>query len=43
MSVQSEVDKFMQGVEKRNTGEPEFYQAVHEVVQTLMPFVMDHQ
>ena len=39
----TEVRKFMQGLKKRNVGEPEFHQAVQEVVETLMPFVLDHQ
>ena len=33
------VATFMQGLKKRNPGEPEFHQAVEEVVETLMPFV----
>ncbi len=32
----------MSGLKKRNPGEPEFHQAVREVVETLMPFVMEH-
>ncbi|MAV37487.1 MAG: NADP-specific glutamate dehydrogenase [Planctomycetaceae bacterium] len=36
----SAVDTFMQGLKKRNPGEPEFHQAVEEVVETLMPFVL---
>ncbi|MDJ0787764.1 MAG: NADP-specific glutamate dehydrogenase [Myxococcota bacterium] len=38
-----EVDHFMKGLVKRNPGEPEFAQAVQEVVETLMPFVLDHK
>lgn len=38
-----EVDRFMKGLEKRNPGEPEFHQAVHEVVATLMPFVLENR
>ena len=41
--VRNEVDCFMQGLVKRNPGEPEFHQAVHEVVETLMPFVNEHR
>ncbi len=37
-----EVTKFMNGLIKRNPHEPEFHQAVHEVVETLMPFVIAH-
>ncbi len=40
--VKAEVAQFMQGLKKRNPGEPEFHQAVHEVVETLMPFVLEH-
>ena len=38
-----ETDCFMRGLEKRNPGEPEFHQAVYEVVSTLMPFVLDNK
>ena len=38
----SEIDRFMQGLIKRNPGEPEFHQAVQEVVETLMPVVLEH-
>ena len=34
---------FMQGLVKRNPGEPEFHQAVQEVVATLLPYVADRQ
>ena len=36
----TELDAFMKGLEKRNPGEPEFHQAVYEVAETLMPFVL---
>ncbi|MEN1680664.1 MAG: NADP-specific glutamate dehydrogenase [Planctomycetota bacterium] len=39
---QSEIEHFMHGLEKRNPGEAEFHQAVHEVVETVMPFYLDH-
>ncbi|MCG8448526.1 MAG: NADP-specific glutamate dehydrogenase [Pirellulales bacterium] len=42
MEACEEVDCFMQGLVKRNPGEPEFHQAVREVVETLMPFVLEH-
>lgn len=32
---------FMQGLTKRNPGEPEFHQAVKEVAETLFPFLED--
>ena len=41
-SPSPDVDRFMAGLRKRNPGEPEFHQAVHEVVETLMPYVCDH-
>jgi len=33
------LDQFMNWVESRNRGEPEFLQAVHEVAATVLPFV----
>ena len=39
-SEQSFVETFMGGLERRNPGEPEFHQAVHEVVRSLAPFVL---
>ena len=38
-----EIDHFMKGLMKRNTGEPEFHQAVHEVVETLIPFILSNR
>ncbi len=32
----------MRGLKKRNAGEPEFHQAVEEVVETLMPHVLEN-
>lgn len=32
----------MAGLKKRNQGEPEFQQAVREVVETIIPFTADH-
>ncbi len=40
--VTNEVEKFMRGLVKRNPGEPEFHQAVREVAQTLMPFLLEN-
>ena len=40
--ARNEIDSFMQGLIKRNFGETEFHQAVREVVETLMPFVLEH-
>jgi glutamate dehydrogenase (NADP+) len=42
-SAHSEIDQFMKGLIRRNEGEIEFHQAVREVVETLMPFVLDHR
>jgi glutamate dehydrogenase (NADP+) len=39
----TELAAFMQGLVKRNPGEPEFHQAVQEVVATLLPYVADRQ
>ena len=38
-----EIAHFMEGLIKRNPGEPEFHQAVHEVVESLMPFILEHK
>ena len=37
-----ELEQFMAGLVRRNPGEPEFHQAVREVVETLMPLVLDN-
>lgn len=37
------VEKFISGLIKRNPYEAEFHQAVREVVQDVMPFVMEHR
>lgn len=41
--AQQEVGKFMKGLIKRNPGEPEFHQAVEEVAETLMPYILANQ
>ena len=33
---------FMEGLRARNPGQPEFHQAVSEVVDTLMPFILEN-
>ncbi len=38
-----EIATFMSGLKKRNKGETEFQQAVHEVVETIIPFTADHR
>ena len=40
--VEGEIRCFMAGVKERSPGEPEFHQAVEEVVESVMPFLMDH-
>ena len=41
-SAKSELDAFMRGLKKRNPGESEFHQAVREVAESIMPFVLQH-
>ncbi len=41
MSWSEELENFMQGLKKRNPGEPEFHQAVYEVVSSIFPFIED--
>lgn len=36
------LDHFMTGLKKRNPGEPEFHQAVYEVAESVIPFIIDH-
>lgn len=36
----AEVERFMQGLIRRNPGEREFHQAVQEVAESLMPFLL---
>ena len=36
-----DLEKFMEGVEARNPGEPEFHQAVHEVAMNIIPYIAD--
>ncbi len=36
-----ETEKFMDELIRRNPGEPEFHQATHEVIETLMPYVIE--
>mgnify|MGYP000126431857 CR=1 FL=1 len=38
-SADSQLQEFMEGLQKRNPGEPEFHQAVMEVAATLLPFI----
>ncbi len=41
LSVDQELDRFMNGLIRRNPGEEEFHQAVHEVAATIIPFIHD--
>ena len=34
-------NRYMEGVEKRNSGESEFVQAVYEVASTIFPYIAD--
>ena len=35
------LSRYMEGVKKRNPGEPEFHQAVYEVASTIFPYIKD--
>lgn len=39
---ESAIDKFMKMVEQRNPAQPEFHQAVYEVVLAVIPFIEQH-
>ncbi|MBK9524815.1 MAG: NADP-specific glutamate dehydrogenase [Bacteroidetes bacterium] len=39
---QKEIDAFMQKVKAKNPGESEYHQAVHEVAESVIPFMEDH-
>ena len=39
MMEQVTLEHFMDGVKRRNPGQPEFHQAVHEVADTILPFI----
>lgn len=41
VAADRELETFMKGLEKRNPGEPEFQQAVREVAESLMPFLLE--
>jgi glutamate dehydrogenase (NADP+) len=40
--IEQELSHFMEGLKKRNPGETEFHQAVQEVAESLMPYILDH-
>lgn len=39
---QKDIDAFMANVKAKNPGETEFHQAVHEVAESVIPFIEDH-
>lgn len=39
--TQEYLERYMEGVNKRNPGEPEFVQAVYEVASTIFPYIAD--
>jgi len=41
-AVRQEIEDFMDKIRKRNPGQQIFHQAVNEVVETLIPYTMDH-
>ena len=41
-AARRELEQFMDGLRKRNPGEPEFHQAVHEVAESVLPYVLEH-
>lgn len=40
--LKMDVNKFMRGFEKRNPGEPEYYQAVYELALSVIPFINEN-
>ena len=42
-SSELKVDEFMEMVKKRNNHEPEFLQAVQEVAETVIPYIVNHK
>lgn len=42
-TVRNEIEAFMRGLVRRNPGEEEFHQAVREIVESLMPYVLEHR
>lgn len=39
---QAQIDAFMAEVKSKNPNEPEFLQAVHEVAETVIPYIEDN-
>ena len=42
MSAQKEVTAFLDKISAKNPNEPEFLQAVHEVAETIIPYIAEH-
>ena len=42
-SVQTEVDRFLQELQRKDPHQPEFHQAVREVLESIMPVVLDRR
>ena len=42
MNSAEKLQAFMAGLVRRNQGEPEFHQAVHEVAESVIPFLANH-
>jgi glutamate dehydrogenase (NADP+) len=42
-SVEKELARFLEGLEKRNPHQPEFRQAVEEVAGSVLPWYLDHE
>ena len=42
LKMNAEVETFMKRVKEKNPHEPEFLQAVHEVAESVIPFLEDH-
>lgn len=40
--MKHKIEAFLEYVKKRNENEPEFLQAVHEVAETILPFIDEH-
>ncbi len=40
-NIKAQVDAFMEGVKAKNPNEPEFLQAVHEVAESVIPYLQD--
>lgn len=41
-SATAQLDQFMQGLIRRNPGETEYHQAVHEVAASIIPYIQDN-